>query len=50
VDTRDPRHVAAEMIAAWRQLPRVDHDELRRDMDDVVDPLLARDEGATDGD
>ncbi|PWJ54799.1 hypothetical protein SAMN06264364_1053 [Quadrisphaera granulorum] len=29
---------AAELVAAWRLLPSVDADELRRDLDAVVDP------------
>jgi prevent-host-death family protein len=28
------------LVAAWRRLPRIDLDELRRDIDGLIDPAL----------
>lgn len=37
---RRPAPSAAQLIASRRNLPRVDPDELRRDIDAVIDPAL----------
>ncbi|MEZ5118671.1 MAG: type II toxin-antitoxin system prevent-host-death family antitoxin [Candidatus Nanopelagicales bacterium] len=31
---------SAQLLARWRHLPRVDYDELRNDVDAVLDPSL----------
>ena len=31
---------SAQLLARWRHLPRVDYDELRSDVDAVLDPSL----------
>ena len=35
-----PAMSAEALVAAWRHLPRVDLDELRRDIDELLDPRL----------
>jgi hypothetical protein len=35
-----PERSAEALIAAWRSLPRVDLTELRRDLDELIDPDL----------
>ena len=35
-----PARSASALIAAWRNLPRVDLTELRRDLDELIDPGL----------
>jgi hypothetical protein len=36
-----PERSAEALIAAWRSLPRVDLTELRRDLDELIDPGLS---------
>lgn len=35
-----PRLTAAELVERWKQLPPMDPDALRRDIDAVIDPSL----------
>jgi prevent-host-death family protein len=35
-----PAKSAEALVAAWRHLPRVDLAELRRDIDELIDPAL----------
>lgn len=40
VPLEKPRLTARELVEHWRTLPRVDAEELRRDLDAVTDPSL----------
>ncbi len=39
-----PAMSAEALVEAWRHLPRVNLDELRRDIDELIDPRLHLDE------
>ncbi len=39
-----PALSAEALVAAWRHLPRVDLVELRRDIDELIDPALRLDD------
>ena len=40
VPIAQPALSAEELVAAWRRLPRVDLGDLRRDLDELIDPSL----------
>ena len=48
VPVAPPAMSAEALVAAWRRLPPVDLAELRRDIDEVLDPRLPLDDDDSD--